>query len=130
VSDTIRCLFGVAVSCVFTKQSADPLYCGPLQLAPERAPLLPKLRGEFAEFLNGSSLERLGMFSLPTCVGLRYGHSINFERRFFSAVQPQPVYLGRGLGSPDNSRSLDRDVQHPDGLAPCVLVARQTPIEW
>ena len=50
------------------------------------APLLPKLRGHFAEFLNEGSLERLGMFSLPTCVGFRYGHPQDFARRFFLAV--------------------------------------------
>ncbi len=37
------------------------------------APLLPKLRGHFAEFLNHSSLERLGILYLTTCVGLGYG---------------------------------------------------------
>ena len=39
-----------------------------------RAPLLPKLRGQFAEFLNEGSPERLRILSSPTCVGLRYGH--------------------------------------------------------
>jgi hypothetical protein len=38
------------------------------------AHLLPKLRCYFAEFLNQSSLKRLGILSLPTCVGLRYGY--------------------------------------------------------
>lgn len=36
-------------------------------------PLLPKLRGHFAEFLNHSYLVRLGMLYLTTCVGLGYG---------------------------------------------------------
>ncbi len=39
-----------------------------------RAPLLPKLRGEFAEFLDKGSLDRLGILYPPTSVGLRYGH--------------------------------------------------------
>ena len=47
-----------------------------------RAHLLPKLRCHFAEFLNQSSLKRLGMLSLPTCVGLRYGLSLNSTRGF------------------------------------------------
>ena len=42
-------------------------------LHPNRVPLLPKLRGEFAEFLSVRSLTRLGILSLTTCVGLRYG---------------------------------------------------------
>ncbi|MPR95867.1 hypothetical protein D7393_12060 [Listeria monocytogenes] len=42
-------------------------------LHPNRAPLLPKLRGHFAEFLNESSLAHLRILSSSTCVGLRYG---------------------------------------------------------
>ena len=38
------------------------------------AHLLPKLRCQFAEFLNHGSLKRLGILYLSTCVGLRYGH--------------------------------------------------------
>ena len=38
------------------------------------APLFPKLRGHFAEFLNEGSLARLRFLTPPTCVGLRYGH--------------------------------------------------------
>ena len=41
------------------------------------APLLPKLRGHFAEFLNNASSVGLRIFSSSTCVGLRYGYSIN-----------------------------------------------------
>ena len=33
------------------------------------APLIPKLRGYFAEFLNESYPARLGILYLPTCVG-------------------------------------------------------------
>ena len=36
--------------------------------------LLPRLRCDFAEFLNQGSLKRLGILFLPTCVGLRYDH--------------------------------------------------------
>ena len=38
-----------------------------------RAPLLPKLRGQLAEFLNNPSPVGLRIFFLSTCVGLRYG---------------------------------------------------------
>ena len=44
--------------------------------------LLPKLRGNFAEFLSEGSLERLGIFYPPTCVGLRYGHPMCSLRGF------------------------------------------------
>ena len=48
--------------------------------SPRRAPLLANLRGHFAEFLNQSSLKRLGLLDPPTCVGLRYGpYVINLE---------------------------------------------------
>ena len=77
-----------AESCVFDKQSLPPILCNPQRLqarssSPSRAHLLPKLRCQFAEFLNPSSLKRLGMFSPPTCVGLRYGqHSGTLTRSF------------------------------------------------
>ena len=63
----------------FVNQSPGPFHCDPLLLpaqggAQPRAPLLPKLRGHFAEFLNESSLAHLRILSSPTCVGLRYGH--------------------------------------------------------
>ena len=41
------------------------------------APLLPKLRGHFAEFLNNTSPAGLRILSSSTCVGLRYGYSKN-----------------------------------------------------
>ena len=37
-----------------------------------RAPLLPKLRGHFAEFLRESYLAPLSILYLPTCVGFGY----------------------------------------------------------
>ena len=51
----------------------EPILCGPLSWAP----LLPKLRGHFAEFLDNTSLAGLGILFLSTCVGLRYGHIMN-----------------------------------------------------
>ena len=39
--------------------------------------LLPKLRSHFAEFLNNTSPVGLGILSLSTCVGLRYGPVLN-----------------------------------------------------
>ena len=40
------------------------------------APLIPKLRGHFAEFLNNTSPVGLWIFSSSTCVGLRYGYTL------------------------------------------------------
>ena len=46
------------------------------------APLLPKLRGYFAEFLNKGSPVRLRILSSPTCVGLRYGRLMRYASSF------------------------------------------------
>src|SRR4029079_13193325 len=64
---------GFAESCVFSKQSPPPGLCPPPTLARQRGLLLPKLRRYFAEFLQRSSLKRLGMLYQSTCVGLGYG---------------------------------------------------------
>ena len=86
--------YDFAETCVFGKQSLGPFLCGLLGLGPARglhpteAPLLPKLRGHFAEFLNEGSSDRLGILYLPTCVGLGTGtHRSSLE-----------VFLG-GIGS-------------------------------
>ena len=62
--------FDLAESCVFDKQSPGPIHCGSFS----GAPLIPKLRGQFAEFLNYPSPVGLRILFLSTCVGLRYGH--------------------------------------------------------
>ncbi len=63
-----------------------PLICGQVSLAP----LLPKLRGHFAEFLDNASPVGLGLLDLSTCVGLRYGsggsHS-GFSRQAFPTLR-------------------------------------------
>ena len=45
-------------------------------LHPNGAPLLPKLRGNFAEFLNEGYLDHLGILCLSTCVGFGTGTHI------------------------------------------------------
>jgi hypothetical protein len=91
-----QCLYVVlrdfADTCVFAKQSLEPILCGLLPLMPAKgtqvpeAPLLPKLRGHFAEFLLHSSLEHLRLLASPTCVRLRYGHKMHSPPRLFSAA--------------------------------------------
>ena len=71
--------FGFAETCVFAKQSPGPFHCDHIAVAP----LLPKLRGNFAEFLNNPSPVGLRILFLTTCVGLRYGrrrYTLNFSR--------------------------------------------------
>ena len=65
--------FDLAETCVFAKQSLGPILCGHISMAP----LLPKLRGHFAEFLNNASPAGLRILSSSTCVGLRYGHMVH-----------------------------------------------------
>ena len=55
-----------------------PILCG----RPWSAPLFPKLRGQFAEFLNNPSPVGLRILSSSTCVGLRYGRLIYTSQLF------------------------------------------------
>jgi hypothetical protein len=118
---------------VFLVNSRHPLFTAP-HFGSDRenlhlmwVPLLPKLRGYFAEFLNQGYLTRLRILTLPTCVGLRYGHQTNSLRGFsrkhgIGHLRPkrprhQLSALTRSricLGSPPTT--LNRDFQHPDGL--------------
>ena len=77
---TSACAF--AETCVFGKQSLGPLHCDHIAVAP----LLPKLRGNFAEFLNKGSPVRLRIFFSSTCVGLRYGHLKPYLAAFLASV--------------------------------------------
>jgi hypothetical protein len=65
--------FDFAEPCVFGKQSLPPGLCPLYLLAQVKGLLLPKLRRQIAEFLQHSSLKRLGILYQSTCVGLGYG---------------------------------------------------------
>ena len=77
--------YDLAETCVFDKQLPGPILCGSFS----RAPLIPKLRGQFAEFLNYPSPVGLRILFLSTCVGLRYGHL----RHTHSFSRPRPNVL-------------------------------------
>ena len=79
-----------------------PFLCGLVS----QAPLLPKLRGHFAEFLDSASSVGLGILSPSTCVGLRYGYSKDysgFSRHtactlpYFSSVRVTPLPYAGGF---------------------------------
>ena len=79
-----------------------PVLCGLLS----QAPLLPKLRGLFAEFLNNASSVGLRILSSSTCVGLRYGYCISYsgfsrhmahELRYFPSLRFTVPYRMTGL---------------------------------
>ena len=60
-----------------------------------QAPLLPKIRGHFAEFLNHNSLDRLGILYLITCVGLGYGRLKPRVDAFLGSIgSPNPPKRG------------------------------------
>ena len=88
-----------------------PFLCGLLS----QAPLLPKLRGYFAEFLNNASPAGLRILSSSTCVGLRYGyciHNSGFSRQFGSETSLL-------LFAPHHAFGLAGDLgQPPTSLAP------------
>lgn len=62
-------------------------------------PLLPKLRGQFAEFLNHSSPDRLSILYLTTCVGYGYGPYMHSLEAFLdstgSPTSTTKVYASR-----------------------------------
>ncbi len=66
--------------------SAAPSRSTGMPLHATGAPLLPKLRGQFAEFLDGGSLVHLGMLYQPTCVGLRYGRAPPWLEAFLGST--------------------------------------------
>ena len=141
-----QCLYVVlsdfADTCVFAKQSLGPILCGRLPLTPAwgaqvpPAPLLPKLRGHFAEFLLHSSLEHLRLLASPTCVRLRYGHRMHSPPRLFSAARlrrlPEDESSSRHQISatqvfypPGPPTSLHRDDQRP-----ALLSLLRPPCGW
>ena len=65
------------------------------------APLLPKLRGHFAEFLNNTSLVDLRILSLSTCVGFRYGRKQIYSGFSWQLLPVLPYFrFGPSLPSP------------------------------
>src|SRR5262249_12944539 len=84
----------LAESCVFDKQSLEPILCGSHTPRGGRAPLVPSVRGQFAESPHEGSPERLRMLAWHTCVGLRYGPT----------HRPHRAFRGRGVRRlPDRS---------------------------
>ena len=81
--------FDLAETCVFAKQSPGPIHCGHVSVAS----LFPKLRDQFAEFLNYPSPVGLRILFLSTCVGLRYGR-LKYTQDF-SRLSPRilPYYF-------------------------------------
>ena len=54
-------------------------------------PLLPKLRGHFAEFLNHDSLDHLSILYSTTCVGYRVRATHTLTSMLFSAAEDHQI---------------------------------------
>ena len=92
--------------------SATPQRFQPHGPSHRGAPLLPKLRGHFAEFLNHSSPERLSIFNLTTCVGLGYGPYTHIARGFsrqqrITTITQQLGYASRLTQNIDRISQVD-----------------------
>ena len=109
------------------------------------APLLPKLRGHFAEFLNHSSPERLSILNQTTCVGFRYGPCTHiargFSRQHRHIKHPQQsgyasrltlyaerIYLSYGphAYTTIHSVALTTNLCHPIAWLPTIKIPRTT----
>ena len=97
--------------------SATPLRYSSIAFT-EGAPLLPRLRGQLAEFLNESYPAHLSLLSQPTCVGLQYGRAMTslaaFPGSIASATSPSSRWLPMG---PRLSRT-DLPVRHACTFGP------------
>jgi hypothetical protein len=108
-----------AGTCVFGKQSLGPLCCPRRPLPP--GPLLPKVRGHFAEFLNESSLARLRLLASRTCVGFGYGPHDPPAALFSSRAASTPG------GLPPRVRACPPDALHHSGASRPPTVPPRSP---
>ena len=113
----------------------EPILCGP----PSWAPLLPKLRGHFAEFLDNASPAGLRILSSSTCVGLRYGYGMSYSGfsrrqapvlRYFCSLRITPLDHGTDLPFPLLLRLHRSSLSRPTftSRVPTVLSYRSTGI--
>src|SRR5699024_12163873 len=93
-----------ARTCVFNKQSLLSGLCDHHQHIPKpvgftrMVPLLPKLRGHFAEFLNHDSLDHLSILYSTTCVGYRVRATHTLTPMLFSSADDPQIHPERKDG--------------------------------
>eukprot|EP00831_Metopus_contortus_P037368 TRINITY_DN2943_c0_g5_i1.p1 TRINITY_DN2943_c0_g5~~TRINITY_DN2943_c0_g5_i1.p1 ORF type:complete len:346 (-),score=-62.27 TRINITY_DN2943_c0_g5_i1:565-1602(-) len=113
----------LAKCCVFDKQSGGTLCCnlfGFLEQVhiPKEAHLIPKLRCQFAEFLNQGSSTRLRILISPTCVGLRYGQLIIHLEAFLGTTVSTILNLLRRASSACQASKTAGGFSYPAYLHP------------
>ena len=109
---TSTCVF--AECYVFVKQSHGPVQCPSGHCS--GGPLLPKLRGYFAEFLNEVSLARLGMLVPSHLCRFRYGRRVSARSLFWEAWTH-----GLARGKPQARRGRSRPRKGTSIAPPCPL---------
>ena len=88
----------------------------------KEAPLLPKLRGYFAEFLRESCLAPLGILYLPTCVGFGYRYPFVESRSSFSWEYDMGYFSVIAPGTRTSARGIFSTPSDPEKAgSPCVL---------
>lgn len=90
----------LAESCVFDKQSPLPALCPCIHNHYATRPLLPKLRGYFAEFLQHYYPDHLGILYQSTCVQFRVRsvlyilyQLITYNIYFLNAMLTTNIYI-------------------------------------
>ena len=94
----------------------EPILCGLFS----EAPLLPKLRGHFAEFLNNASPVGLRILSSSTCVGLWYGYVLRYSGFSWHQAHMLPYFFSVHITSWDCEADL------PSSLLPRLYRFSQT----
>ncbi len=107
-----------AESCVFDKQSLEPIHCGLPERELRKAPLIANLRGQFAEFLNHRSPERLRLLVSPTCVSFSTAGLIQRLEAFLGGVAQSLVALRHRHHVSDSGCGFAYTLQRPTRLAP------------
>src|SRR5207237_10397759 len=112
--------------------TATPARIQPPGLAPARVPLLPKLRGQLAEFLNEGSLAHLGVLTPTHLRRFAVRARPPLHPRLFSPAQAQHCRFDRSRHSPRRLRLTGRSFppgRRLRGLdAPCPLGTQHLPV--
>ena len=100
---------------MFLVNSRFSLVSAAISALTPQAPLLPKLRGHFAEFLNHDSLDLLGILYLTTCVGFGYGQLKPHVDAFLGSIG-SPTTPKQVPHQISGTQATDLPITHPTSL--------------